>query len=390
MRKNLALLYIPCLLICLIVALSCAPTASYKDNHAYPDPLDQTATGINLAIYDLYGSRPLGTLVLPMEGGVTIYVGDTAVHPSQDLEIYARTEGYYTGLYFCQNNSWITVDLDQIPPAQDAMTGVIIGMQGWGQDHYVRDLTVIVRHKESDFSYKTISDSQGRWGIQNAPLGSYEILLPLNNGFSPYTDTLRLTATNSHANDYIDLLFYDDVQVDAPNIYLYPESQTDISVSLAFPSGGGIILSDPPYNTGWNVNVSPEGLIDGHFDYLFYEAKVGMPLQHTYGWLLDGSKLEQELRQLLLIQNFVGREIDDFIDFWLPRINGSAWYAICPQDVELMSTLTISPKPDTILRALYTIRPIDRKVNLITPPKNINFERLGFTIVEWGVIDWHD
>lgn len=386
MRTYFCLLLTSLVLIGLFTILSCSPSAPYIDDHEFPIAQEGIATNIKLAINDLHGSQSRGIITLPAEGEVLILITDYDVTPDHALEIYATAAGYYTELYFCENNTSITIDLDKVPPGTDAMTGVLISLQSWGYNYHAAHQTMVFTHTESDFTYTTTTDNQGRWGIQNAPLGLYNVSLPNIGHYSGVV----LPPTNTHGVNYQDLSFIEDIQVDAPNIYLYPETQTDISVTLGFPSGGGVILSDPPYNSGWNVDVTPEGIIDGEYNYLFYEAKVQMPLQQMYGWSLDGSNLEFELRQLLQTLNFQGREIDDFVDFWLPKISGSPWYAIYPQDAEQMSTLTISPPPESIMRALFTIRPMNHQVNLITPPENTQFQRDGFTVVEWGVIDWHD
>lgn len=378
-------------IVALFFVLSCSPSAPYVEpDHTFPSPLDGVATNISLEVRAFYGSHILDTLFLQAEGETTVHADTSGMWGSMDLEIYARAEGFYTELYFCQNDSSIIVDLDRVPQATDAMTGVIIGTQGWGQDHYFYERKLSVKHGESGFTDTITTDDQGRWGIQNAPLGSYIVAFSAFEyyGYGFRYDSVRFVATNAHGVDYQDLTWVDDIQVDAPNIYLYPDTTSDISITLSFPSGGNIILSEPPYNNGWNVNVTPESLIDNQYDFLFYEARLTMDLQVGYGWMLDGSNLEVDLRQVLHNYGFRGREIDDFIDFWIPKISGYPWYAMRPQPPEQMSLLHITPEPDNILRGLFTIRPMLKPFNLITPPDDPFFTRTGFTVVEWGVIDW--
>ena len=368
--------------------LSCSPSAPYQEpDHTFPDPIEAVATDISLEIRASLGGSILDTLYLATEGQIEIILSGV-VYEDQIFDVYVRAEGFYTKLYSALNGTTITVDLDSVPEAPRSITGVIFGFYSFLADFPLADHTIRVSSQPVEgtpSTYTTLTDDQGRWGLKNLPTGDYLVSFTYEPGGTPQAFEIgNLTS----GVDYEDHLFHADMEVDAPNIYLYPETQSDISVSLSFPSGGYIIVSDPPYNTGWNVNVTPEGIIDGHFDYLFYEARVTMDLQSGYGWMLSGDNLESDLRQVLHNYGFRGREIDDFIDFWLPEVSGFPWYAMCPQAPEQMSTLRISPEPDNILRALFTIRPMFEPVNMVSPPEDPFFTRTGFTVVEWGVIDW--
>ncbi len=201
-----------------------------------------------------------------------------------------------------------------------------------------------------------------------------------------YSETFRFDITNTSATDYNDISFYDPMQLAKPNIYLYPEEETFVDVKLVFPNHGHVTVSDPPYNDGWRVSVNADGIIDSSYEYLFYEASVIPEIQSESGWLLNGYNLELELRDLLLKLGFFGREIDDFIDFWLPEIGGSPWYAVYPQDLEKYVNLDILPKPDSILRIMLFIRELNVPIHIPEPPEQEPFVREGFVIVEWGVV----
>ena len=60
-----------------------------------------------------------------------------------------------------------------------------------------------------------------------------------------------------------------------PNLYLYPEKKTKMTVTMDFPHGGKVIESDPGYPEKWqNIKVKPNGKIDKKFDFLFYECEI--------------------------------------------------------------------------------------------------------------------
>src|SRR3989338_7270497 len=55
-----------------------------------------------------------------------------------------------------------------------------------------------------------------------------------------------------------------------PAVYLYPTEKLNITVKVVI--NGSIINSKPKYNEGWDVMGEPNGIINGTYDYLFYEA----------------------------------------------------------------------------------------------------------------------
>ncbi len=62
------------------------------------------------------------------------------------------------------------------------------------------------------------------------------------------------------------------IMVLKPNIYIYPENETQLMVELDFPLGGNVVTSIPQYENGWNVTIDTNGLIDNSYSYLFYES----------------------------------------------------------------------------------------------------------------------
>lgn len=184
-----------------------------------------------------------------------------------------------------------------------------------------------------------------------------------------------------------------DLMVDSkPNIYLYPPSTEDISVAIDFPNGGWVTVSDPPYGNGWSVTADPEGLIDETYWYLFYEAAVPDFYQYDAGWVLAPFELEEFFTLNLEAVGFRGREIDDFIEWWIPRLKECDAYQIYPQFsdvIENASRLAIDPKPASLLRYRYVITCDPSISELKAPPSPQPFAREGFTVTEWGVLVDH-
>ncbi len=350
-------------------------------------PEDGIATDIALAIYSDGWGELLDTQTLETEGAVTIDIEEEMPYSDPPAYyLYATATGFYTELYKCVKGETITIDLDAVPDHAEAVAGTIFGTQGFFADSPVAEHTLQITNSANTFSATTTTDVQGRFGLSGLPPGDYTLAFDYCQFNDDEKFPVSFDVTNTSGVDYYDLQFPEPAQADAPNLYLYPTTTMDMSVSVGVPSGGYITDSQPPYQAGWQVHARPDGTINGVYGYLFYEAMVSVPLNRETGWVLRGEKLEAELRTLLAELGFEGREIDDFVNHWVPILEGSAWYAVYPQNAEAVTTLTITPSPDSILRAILLIRPLDHRITIPTPPNCDAFVREGFTVVEWGVI----
>jgi len=174
-----------------------------------------------------------------------------------------------------------------------------------------------------------------------------------------------------------------------PNIYIYPTEQIDLCVKLNFPLGGGIVTSIPEYGTGWNINVDTSGLINNSYSYLFYESTQPDIWQRNDGWIIQTEKLESFFRQNMTEYGFNEKEIDDFIEYWIPRLNDYPLYLIYPQtksEIDHVIQLDFSKQPDNILRLFYLINGQNQLQDKLTEPTIVNFKREGYFVTEWGVI----
>lgn len=175
-----------------------------------------------------------------------------------------------------------------------------------------------------------------------------------------------------------------------PNIYIYPELETELEVKLNFPKSGNVVASIPEYGSGWQVNVKPDGLIDNQHNYLFYESQQPDVWQRTEGWCVKQSDLKDFFERNLANWGFAGREISDFTDYWIPRLGESAYYVIYPQHSDIIKeviVLQLSQEPDNILRLFYVIEEAKTPLtNLKEPMISCEFNRNGFLVTEWGVI----
>lgn len=172
-----------------------------------------------------------------------------------------------------------------------------------------------------------------------------------------------------------------------PAIYLYPEKTAKVKVDLSI--NGHITNSIPEYQTGWDVTVTPDGKINGKYDYLFYEAqleeKVKLPDE---GWIVPYCNLKNWFDEYLPQMGLNEREIKDFKDYWLNALAPAKYYVIRMLDREFLNKnlkLSITPEPQTVIRVILYFEAIDSPKDL-KPPKLQKPERKGFTVVEWGGI----
>ncbi len=175
-----------------------------------------------------------------------------------------------------------------------------------------------------------------------------------------------------------------------PNIYIYPETELFLTLTLDFPEGGKVLYSIPEYGNGWSFRVNKSGIIDNEFEFLFYESSQPDVWQMEKGWCIPSTELSGFFQNNLSRFGFSGREIDDFLDYWIPRLNLADFYTIYPQTSSLINRvidLNFSTDPDHILRLFYVLQEsdLDNSAQLAEPVVE-SFLREGFVVTEWGVI----
>ncbi len=180
--------------------------------------------------------------------------------------------------------------------------------------------------------------------------------------------------------------------VKKPVIYLYPSTTQEVSVKLRF--GGMLAYTYPSYNQsieGWRVIARPDGtlinLADGReYSYLFWEGKeYDLNIDETKGFVVKGSETREFLQTKLAELGLIPREYNEFIVFWLPKMEDNPYNFIqfVGEEYEKSAPLSISPKPDSMLRVFMAFRALDHYKD-VTPQEIQPFERRGFSVVEWG------
>ena len=173
-----------------------------------------------------------------------------------------------------------------------------------------------------------------------------------------------------------------------PVIYLYPESQTDVTVTLDY--AGTLTTTYPAYNGGWEVTAFPDGTLINHADekeysYLFWEGDRDAGYDLSEGWCVPGNETAEFLQETLAEIGLTPREYNEFIVYWLPLMENNPYNLITFQGDAYTdgAKLSITPKPDSLLRVFMAWMPLEEPME-IDAPEIKPFERNGFTVVEWG------
>lgn len=173
-----------------------------------------------------------------------------------------------------------------------------------------------------------------------------------------------------------------------PVIYLYPEEETEITVELCLD--GELTVTYPDYGTGWHVIAQPDGTLTEvasgrEYAYLFWEGQLNTEYDLSEGYVVAGSETAAFLQQTLEEMGLTAKEYNDFIVYWLPKMQGNAYNLITFQHSAYTDAarLNITPQPDSVLRVFMVWKALEEPVE-ITEPEIEGFAREGFTVVEWG------
>lgn len=181
-----------------------------------------------------------------------------------------------------------------------------------------------------------------------------------------------------------------EITVDKPIIYLYPTENTEISVKLL--KSERLTCSYPKYKDEWKVLAQPNGILkdldtNRQLYSLYYESKSSIEFKiENEGFVVKSEDIIPFLEEKLNILGLTEREAEEFIVYWLPKLEANKYNYIrfaSMDEINENMPLKIDPNPDTIIRVLMTFKglenPIDVKEQKLETPN-----RTGFVAVEWG------
>ena len=175
-----------------------------------------------------------------------------------------------------------------------------------------------------------------------------------------------------------------------PVIYLYPEETTQVEVALDYD--GQLAHTYPSYGDGWQVTAQPDGTLTDEtgreYYCLFWEGESRWEYDFSRGFCVAGLDTAAFLEDALARLGLTDQEAQEFIIYWLPKMEGNRYNLIAFQGEAYTghARLSIAPEPDTLLRVFMAWKPAEEPVDL--PAQELAAqERTGFTVVEWGGVE---
>ena len=177
-------------------------------------------------------------------------------------------------------------------------------------------------------------------------------------------------------------------QWDKPIIYIYPEEDMDVEVTVSNPEK--FTVTYPKYEDGWKVKALTDGtLIDKNnkkYYALYWEGNGDKDSINKDGFVVKGEDSASFLEEKLEILGLNYKEKNEFIMYWLPKLESNKYNYIrfkTREEIDNNMKLNINPKPDTLIRVMMEYKGLDKKIKL-KEEKLTKVERKGYTVVEWG------
>jgi len=318
----------------------------------------------------------------------------------EDMMLECRYEGVYqarkgdTVLFNCS----LRKDLaERVASAELNLQKSILTMYIFkSNEEYAWSKDEAVLSRSGEVSGGRVYDSNG----ELADWVGYDFSFTLPDDISIGTYTIVLVRDDDTVDSMIEFkVVYElpkiipETTAEKPVIYLYPEEKTDVHVGLDFI--GRLTCTYPEYGTGWDVTAYPDGRLfdknsSRYYDYLFWEGKMTADTDlFRKAACVASEDTAGFLETYLAASGLNDSEIDDFISYWLPKLQSSPYNLISFPNEEYArwAKLDVSPAPDTEIRVFMVFRPLDQEMEIpegsaLEMPSGV--ERKGFTLVEWG------
>lgn len=178
--------------------------------------------------------------------------------------------------------------------------------------------------------------------------------------------------------------------IDKPIIYIYPtEDNTELTLKLS--NKDIITTSYPKYNDGWNIVVNKDGNIydkntNRNYYGLYWEGIDNSKIDMSEGFVVKGKDTVSFLEEKLEYLGLNEREIEEFIIYWLPKLENNKYNYLrfrTNDEINELMDLEINHDVDTEIRVYMDFKKLNKMIN-VKEQTLTKVERSGFTIVEWG------
>ena len=327
----------------------------------------------------------------------TIYTNSKNKIKGNEIEYTTKT-GYYSGSSDCIENTFVTSygELEKYVKQFETITIDNEDVLNYFDKDYFKNHTLAIEaHDESSSNNQYTIDNVTLNGTEaniNITLTRYSyggdlaprvkftfITLDKNITYAKFNiNTKKVNNIDDYGTTY------------KPIIYLYPKEDTEVSVKLQYKDN--ITTSYPKYLDGWNVLAKKDGTLtdlstNKNLYSLYYESENLLNFKvENDGFIVKGSDASTFLEEKLAILGLTERESEEFIIYWLPKLEANKYNYIrfaTLDEINKNMPLEINPNPDTIIRVLMTYKGLETPID-ITEQQLETPTRTGFVAVEWG------
>lgn len=327
----------------------------------------------------------------------TIYTNSKNKIKGNEIEYTTKT-GYYSGSSDCIENTFVTSygELEKYVKQFETITIDNEDVLNYFDKDYFENHTLAIEAHDQ-------SSSHNQYTIDNVTLNGTEANINitltsyLNGGdlapivkFTFITLDKNITYAKFNINTKKVNNIDDYGTTYKPIIYLYPKEDTEVSVKLQYKDN--ITTSYPKYLDGWNVLAKKDGTLtdlstNKNLYSLYYESENLLNFKvENDGFIVKGSDASTFLEEKLAILGLTEREAEEFIIYWLPKLEANKYNYIrfaTLDEINKNMPLEINPNPDTIIRVLMTYKGLETPID-ITEQQLETPTRTGFVAVEWG------
>ena len=142
---------------------------------------------------------------------------------------------------------------------------------------------------------------------------------------------ITLTVVSALAAVSVLLTGCTDMRDEKPVIYLYPEQAQEVYVQLELD--GEFTCTYPEYDNGWKVKAYPDGTLRDQvtgkeYNYLFWEGTSETEYDLSRGFVVEGKDTAGFLEEKLAYLGLNEKERNEFIVYWLPRMEDNKYNLI--------------------------------------------------------------
>lgn len=232
----------------------------------------------------------------------------------------------------------------------------------------------------------------GNFNAKNLPIGKYKLTVSAD-GYKIVSYNITIKEKTNYQLEI--KLVVQPIKIEKPVIYLYPTCTQKVHVSIKYK--GIMSHTYPTYpKEGWQVSAEPNGtLFDDYgkeYYALFWEGIPHQEIVPKDGFIVSGKETATFLEEKLAYLGLNRREANEFIMYWLPRMEDNPYNLIHFAGAEYLNQaeLSIQPKPESMIRIMMITQALHSKINFpMQDLKPLKKTRKGFTVVEWGGSETH-